>query len=88
MSYLIIVFLLMSLHSEGLPGGISVGIQISQTQAELAVHPTLPELCFTGLVLPSPASNGGTLWNFKTLKWVFKASGSPVWGGSGELKGS
>lgn len=60
-SYLIIIIFvsasLVSYPSVGLAGEISVGIQISWSQPELAAQLALPEPCLTSLVLPSPASN-------------------------------
>lgn len=70
-SYLVIIgFIsasLVSPPSEGFPGEIPVGIQISQSQAEFAAHPTQGEPCLTSLMLPSPASKGEHL-GFQELK--------------------
>lgn len=65
-------------------GGVTWGniCGVSQSQPELAVPPALPEPCLTSLVLPSPASKEG-IPRDGILKPGFKASGSPVWGGSG-----
>lgn len=87
MTYLlIIIFVSVSLvcpPSEGFPGEISMGIQISQSQPELAVHPALPYQL--GAPQPSQKGEDSNRWDFKR---IFKASGSPMWGGSGGAEGS